>query len=184
MASCTRFADSCSSPGRHSSTPTSGVPSSSSASTATKVRWASCSTASRRRSSRRPFRRWQAHGPGRARLPRRPGAAASRGRARRLRRRRAGGGRPWSTASASCPARSRTQRARRAAWDPRLRRLCGLGPGAARGRARGRCLDRRRRARPPTCSRARPSSLWSDVLRREGGALAIVARMPDDPRVN
>src|SRR6185503_19712546 len=29
-----------------------------------------------------------------------------------------------------------------------------------------------------------PDSLWSDVLRREGGALAIVARMPDDPRVN
>ncbi len=29
-----------------------------------------------------------------------------------------------------------------------------------------------------------PDSLWSDVLRREGGPLAIVAMLPDDPRVN
>ncbi len=29
-----------------------------------------------------------------------------------------------------------------------------------------------------------PGSLWSDVLRREGGPLAIVAMLPDDPRVN
>ena len=29
-----------------------------------------------------------------------------------------------------------------------------------------------------------PDKLWSDVLRREGGALTILAMLPDDPRVN
>jgi putative transcriptional regulator len=29
-----------------------------------------------------------------------------------------------------------------------------------------------------------PQTLWSDVLRREGGSLAILALLPDDPRVN
>jgi putative transcriptional regulator len=29
-----------------------------------------------------------------------------------------------------------------------------------------------------------PDMLWSDVLRREGGPLAILALLPDDPRVN
>jgi putative transcriptional regulator len=29
-----------------------------------------------------------------------------------------------------------------------------------------------------------PDTLWSDVLRREGGPLAILALLPDDPRVN
>jgi putative transcriptional regulator len=29
-----------------------------------------------------------------------------------------------------------------------------------------------------------PEMLWSDVLRREGGPLAILALLPDDPRVN
>lgn len=31
---------------------------------------------------------------------------------------------------------------------------------------------------------ARPDALWSDVLRREGGAYAVLALLPDDPRVN
>jgi putative transcriptional regulator len=29
-----------------------------------------------------------------------------------------------------------------------------------------------------------PETLWSEVLRREGGPLAILALLPDDPRVN
>lgn len=29
-----------------------------------------------------------------------------------------------------------------------------------------------------------PETLWGDVLRREGGPLAILALLPDDPRVN
>jgi putative transcriptional regulator len=29
-----------------------------------------------------------------------------------------------------------------------------------------------------------PAQLWSDVLRREGGALAVLSLLPDDPRVN
>lgn len=29
-----------------------------------------------------------------------------------------------------------------------------------------------------------PERLWSDVLRRQGGALAVLALLPDDPRVN
>ena len=29
-----------------------------------------------------------------------------------------------------------------------------------------------------------PDGLWSEVLRREGGALAVLALLPDDPRVN
>jgi len=29
-----------------------------------------------------------------------------------------------------------------------------------------------------------PETLWSEVLRREGGPLAILASLPDDPRVN
>ena len=29
-----------------------------------------------------------------------------------------------------------------------------------------------------------PDRLWSDVLRREGGGLAVLSRLPDDPRVN
>jgi putative transcriptional regulator len=29
-----------------------------------------------------------------------------------------------------------------------------------------------------------PEMLWSDVLRREGGPLAVLALLPDDPRVN
>jgi putative transcriptional regulator len=29
-----------------------------------------------------------------------------------------------------------------------------------------------------------PDTLWADVLRREGGPLAILALLPDDPRVN
>jgi len=29
-----------------------------------------------------------------------------------------------------------------------------------------------------------PEALWSEVLRREGGPLAILALLPDDPRVN
>jgi putative transcriptional regulator len=29
-----------------------------------------------------------------------------------------------------------------------------------------------------------PEGLWSDVLRREGGGLAVLAMLPDDPRVN
>ena len=29
-----------------------------------------------------------------------------------------------------------------------------------------------------------PERLWSDVLRREGGALAVLANLPDDPSVN
>ena len=29
-----------------------------------------------------------------------------------------------------------------------------------------------------------PDALWSDVLRREGGAYAVLALLPDDPRVN
>jgi putative transcriptional regulator len=29
-----------------------------------------------------------------------------------------------------------------------------------------------------------PDVLWSDVLRREGGAYAVLALLPDDPRVN
>ncbi len=31
---------------------------------------------------------------------------------------------------------------------------------------------------------ASPDTLWADVLRREGGPLAILALLPDDPRVN
>jgi putative transcriptional regulator len=31
---------------------------------------------------------------------------------------------------------------------------------------------------------ATPETLWSDVLRREGGSLAVLALLPDDPRVN
>lgn len=31
---------------------------------------------------------------------------------------------------------------------------------------------------------AEPETLWSDVLRREGGQLSILALLPDDPRVN
>jgi putative transcriptional regulator len=30
----------------------------------------------------------------------------------------------------------------------------------------------------------RPERLWSDVLRRQGGALAVLGLLPDDPRVN
>jgi putative transcriptional regulator len=29
-----------------------------------------------------------------------------------------------------------------------------------------------------------PNQLWSDVLRRKGGAFSVLALMPDDPRVN
>lgn len=29
-----------------------------------------------------------------------------------------------------------------------------------------------------------PAGLWSEVLRREGGGLAVLATLPDDPRVN
>jgi putative transcriptional regulator len=29
-----------------------------------------------------------------------------------------------------------------------------------------------------------PEQLWSDVLRRKGGAFSVLAMMPDDPRVN
>ena len=29
-----------------------------------------------------------------------------------------------------------------------------------------------------------PEGLWSDVLRRQGGGLAVLAMLPDDPRVN
>jgi len=29
-----------------------------------------------------------------------------------------------------------------------------------------------------------PESLWRDVLRRKGGPYALLARMPDDPRLN
>jgi putative transcriptional regulator len=29
-----------------------------------------------------------------------------------------------------------------------------------------------------------PALLWSEVLRREGGPLAVLALLPDDPRVN
>lgn len=32
--------------------------------------------------------------------------------------------------------------------------------------------------------RAEPERLWSEVLRRQGGALAVLALLPDDPRVN
>jgi putative transcriptional regulator len=31
---------------------------------------------------------------------------------------------------------------------------------------------------------AAPERLWRDVLRREGGALATLALLPEDPRVN
>lgn len=31
---------------------------------------------------------------------------------------------------------------------------------------------------------ATPERLWSDVLRREGGALAVLALLPDDPQMN
>ena len=50
--------------------------------------------------------------------------------------------------------------------------LRGLGPGTARGRARGGCLDRRHRSQLRCVHEPRRSSLWRDVLRREGGALA------------
>lgn len=30
----------------------------------------------------------------------------------------------------------------------------------------------------------RPKMLWSDILRRKGGPFALLARMPDDPRLN
>jgi putative transcriptional regulator len=39
-------------------------------------------------------------------------------------------------------------------------------------------------ARAGDVFRADPERLWSDVLRREGGALAVLSLLPDDPRVN
>ena len=39
-------------------------------------------------------------------------------------------------------------------------------------------------ARPSDVFTDGPDTLWSDVLRREGGPLAILALLPDDPRVN
>jgi putative transcriptional regulator len=39
-------------------------------------------------------------------------------------------------------------------------------------------------ARADDVFRSDPDRLWSDVLRREGGALAVLSLLPDDPRVN
>ena len=40
------------------------------------------------------------------------------------------------------------------------------------------------RARASDVFTTTPDTLWSDVLRREGGALAVLSLLPDDPRVN
>ena len=40
------------------------------------------------------------------------------------------------------------------------------------------------RARPDDVFSSRPERLWHDVLRREGGAYAVLALLPDDPLVN
>jgi putative transcriptional regulator len=39
-------------------------------------------------------------------------------------------------------------------------------------------------ALPDDAFTADPEELWSDVLRRKGGVYELVARMPEDPRVN
>lgn len=39
-------------------------------------------------------------------------------------------------------------------------------------------------ARPSDVFTPDPDGLWSEVLRREGGGLAVLAMLPDDPRVN
>jgi putative transcriptional regulator len=39
-------------------------------------------------------------------------------------------------------------------------------------------------ARPDDAFTEDPEDLWSDVLRRKGGVYELVARMPEDPRVN
>jgi len=39
-------------------------------------------------------------------------------------------------------------------------------------------------ARPSDVFTTAPDELWSEVLRREGGPLAILSLLPDDPRVN
>jgi putative transcriptional regulator len=39
-------------------------------------------------------------------------------------------------------------------------------------------------AAPADIFTADPRGLWSEVLRREGGGLAVLAMLPDDPRVN
>jgi putative transcriptional regulator len=39
-------------------------------------------------------------------------------------------------------------------------------------------------AEPADIFTADADGLWSEVLRREGGGLAVLAMLPDDPRVN
>ena len=39
-------------------------------------------------------------------------------------------------------------------------------------------------ARPSDLFGADPEGLWADVLRRQGGAHAVLALLPADPRVN
>lgn len=39
-------------------------------------------------------------------------------------------------------------------------------------------------AQPSDVFTSEPERLWSEVLRREGGGLAVLAMLPDDPRVN
>jgi len=39
-------------------------------------------------------------------------------------------------------------------------------------------------ARPADVFTTEPGSLWSSILRRKGGRFALLARMPDDPRLN
>ena len=65
-----------------------------------------------------------------------------------------------------------------------VRGLCGLGRRASsRPRSRTRTGSSSLRS-PTTRSPTTRRSLWRDVLRRKGGIYELVARMPEDPRVN
>ena len=65
----------------------------------------------------------------------------------------------------------------------RVRRLCRLGRGPARRRARARRLDRPERAARGRLHRG-PGGAVGGVLTRKGGSYALLARMPLDPSVN
>ena len=66
---------------------------------------------------------------------------------------------------------------------PGVRRLLRLGPGPARGGARGAGVDRRAaRSRATSSPPTRMSS--GAVLQRKGGLYSLIASMPYDPSLN
>ena len=169
---------------RLSSIRTSIAPSCSSASTARRARWASCSTGPSGvtvAEAVEPLAELvggdePVTSAGRSSRKRSSSSASSRSRSVRRR--------SCSARSASCRARSR--RARTSGRSARSRVFAGYagwGPGQLEGElAESSWIVEP--ALPDDVFADDPDALWSDVLRRKGGPYAVLSLMPPDPRSN